>query len=226
MNVKNFDKIFSKLREESGLTQDEIAKKLGISKSTIGMWEIGKRLPSAELYEQIADFFNVDIDYLYGRSDIRQKMHYDNDGTAYVPVVLPPYPNIRPIAKQSLPVLGSVACGEPIFMNDQIEFYVDELEGIHADYILIAKGDSMINARIHDGDLVFIKKADDVDNGVIAVVAIGEEATLKRYYRYKEKELVILKAENPAYEDMIYQGSELADIRILGKAVAFQSDVR
>lgn len=85
MNVNIFSKIFAKLREETGLKQDEIAKKLGVSKSTVGMWEIGKRLPSPELYEEIADFFNVDIDYLYGRSDIRQKVHYDNDGIAYVP---------------------------------------------------------------------------------------------------------------------------------------------
>lgn len=82
----DFGSIFQKLRSESGLKQDEIAKKLGVSKSTIGMWETGKRLPSPELYEQVADYFNVDIDYLYGRSNIRQRVHYDKDGTAYVPV--------------------------------------------------------------------------------------------------------------------------------------------
>lgn len=92
MNVNDFCKIFSRLRIEYGLTQDEIAKKLGVSKSTIGMWEIGKRLPSPELYEAIADFFNVDMDYLYGRSDVRQKIHYDNDGTAYAPIDIPPNP--------------------------------------------------------------------------------------------------------------------------------------
>lgn len=88
MNVNIFSKVFLKLREEAGLKQDEIAKKLGVSKSTVGMWEIGKRLPSPELYEAIADCFNVDIDYLYGRTSIRQKVHYDNDGTAYVPATL------------------------------------------------------------------------------------------------------------------------------------------
>lgn len=81
----DFGGIFLKLRNELGLKQDEIAKKLGVSKSTIGMWETGKRLPSPELYEQVADFFNVDIDYLYGRSSVRQLVHYDKDGTAYVP---------------------------------------------------------------------------------------------------------------------------------------------
>lgn len=81
----DFSMIFQKLRSEAGLKQEEMAQKLGVSKSTIGMWETGKRLPSPELYEQVADYFNVDIDYLYGRSEIRQRVHYDQDGTAYVP---------------------------------------------------------------------------------------------------------------------------------------------
>lgn len=86
MNVNEFGKIFYKLRMESGLTQEDMARNLGVSKSTIGMWETNRRLPSPELYEQIADYFNVDIDYLYGRSSVRQRIHYDNDGTAYVPI--------------------------------------------------------------------------------------------------------------------------------------------
>lgn len=77
-----FKNIFIKLRTERQLTQELIAKSLGVSKSTIGMWETGKRLPSTELYEQIADFFNVDMDYLFGRSDVRQKIHFDKDGNA------------------------------------------------------------------------------------------------------------------------------------------------
>ncbi len=78
--MTDFAKIIKKLRKEQGKTQDEIAKDMRVSKSTIAMWETGKRLPSPELYEQIADYFNVDIDYLYGRSEIRQKIHYDPDG--------------------------------------------------------------------------------------------------------------------------------------------------
>ena len=80
MNVRDFEKIFHQLRKEHDLTQDEISKRLGVSKSSVAMWETGQRLPSPELYEQIADFFNVDIDYLYGRSSIRQKIRFDEDG--------------------------------------------------------------------------------------------------------------------------------------------------
>lgn len=80
MNVREFKNIFQQLRKERDLTQEEISKALGVSKSSVAMWETGQRLPSPELYEQIADFFNVDIDYLYGRSSIRQKVRYDEDG--------------------------------------------------------------------------------------------------------------------------------------------------
>lgn len=80
MNVREFKNIFYQLRKERDLTQEEISKALGVSKSSVAMWETGQRLPSPELYEQIADFFNVDIDYLYGRSSIRQKVRYDEDG--------------------------------------------------------------------------------------------------------------------------------------------------
>ena len=97
---------------------------------------------------------------------------------------------------------------------------------IDADFCLRAKGDSMIGARIYDGDIVFIMKQEMVDNGEIAAVIIEDEATLKRVNYYPEKDLLILKAENSQYEDLVYTGEQLNHIIILGKAVAFQSDIR
>jgi len=82
--MSEFKDIIKKLRIEKNLSQAELASELGTSNSTVAMWEIGRRYPSKELYEQIADFFNVDMDYLYGRTDIRQKIHFDNDGNAMV----------------------------------------------------------------------------------------------------------------------------------------------
>lgn len=82
--MPEFENIFLLLRSEKGFSQEEMAKKLNVSKATIGMWETGKRLPGPEKYEEIADYFNVDMDYLYGRSDIRKKIHYDELGTEYV----------------------------------------------------------------------------------------------------------------------------------------------
>ncbi len=134
--------------------------------------------------------------------------------------------NILPISTQKIPLLGSVACGQPIYAEEDKESYIVLGTNIKADFCLKAKGDSMIGARIHDGDLVFVRKQEMVDNGEIAVVLIGDEATLKRVYYYPESQKLMLQAENPSYAPFMYVGEELDQIRILGKAVAFQSDVR
>ena len=123
-------------------------------------------------------------------------------------------------------VLGDIACGKPIMANEEKELYVEAGANISADFCLRAKGDSMIGARIYDGDIVFIKKQEMVDNGEIAAVIIEDEATLKRVNYFPEKNLLILKAENSKYEDLVYTGEQLDHIIILGKAVAFQSDIR
>lgn len=202
-------KNIKKRRTDLHMTQSELAEKLGYAdKSMIAKIEAGKVDLQRSKIIAFAKALETTPAILMGWTDESSK--------------LPAYPNIHPVTKRTLPVLGEVACGEPRFMNEEIEFYADELEGIHADYVLIAHGDSMIGARIHDGDLVFVKKQEEVENGEIAVVAINDEATLKRVFYYRERGLMILKAENSAYEDMIYQGSELADVHVLGKAVAFQ----
>lgn len=206
MEVKD---ILKSRRQELNLTMKEVATSVGVNEGTISRWESG-------------DIANMKKDKIMALAKALQIspaviMGWDDGST-----ILPAYPNIHPVTKRTLPVLGEVACGEPRFMNEEIEFYADELEGIHADYVLVAHGDSMIGARIHDGDLVFVKKQEEVENGEIAVVAINDEATLKIVFYYRERGLMILKAENSAYEDMIYQGTELADVHVLGKAVAFQ----
>lgn len=136
--------------------------------------------------------------------------------------------NIYPIELKKFPLLGEVSCGIPKFANEDRDSYIMAGTEIKADFCLIAKGDSMINARINDGDIIFIRKQDTVENGEIAAVVVNNdnEALLKRFYYYSDKGLLILKPENPAYEDMIYSGEELNHIHVLGKAIAFQSDVK
>lgn len=134
--------------------------------------------------------------------------------------------NIFPIKTKQIPLLGEIACGQPIYAAEDRESYVMAGTDINADFCLVAKGDSMTGARILDGDIVFIRKQDMVDNGEIAAVVIGDEATLKRVNYYPEKNLLILKAENPLYPDQIYAEDQLDTVKVLGKAVAFQSDVR
>lgn len=133
--------------------------------------------------------------------------------------------NIYKLDRIKLPMLGKVACGEPIFADEDRESYIMVGTDIGADFCLQCQGDSMINARIHDGDIVFVKKTDIVENGEIAVVIIDDEATLKRFFYYREQNLVILKPENPKYQDIILTGEQLNQVRVIGRAVAFQSDV-
>lgn len=208
----NFSNIFKTLRIERGYTQEQLAKTLNISRSRIGMYETGAREPDFETLEMIADFFNVDLDYLLGRSTHTTK--------------LISFPNIHNIGRRSFPMLGSVACGKPLFADKEYDSYVMADADIDADYCLTASGDSMINARIFDGDIVFIKEMSSVDNGDIAVVVIDDDATLKRVYFYPETNTLQLLAENPAYAPLIYTGEQLDHIHIMGKAVFFQSLVK
>lgn len=137
---------------------------------------------------------------------------------------------IKPISKQKLPVLGNVACGEPIFADEHHESYIESDNDIDADFCLVAKGDSMINARIFDGDLLFVKSQSTVDNGDIAVVLIDDEATVKRVYIEHNSDntvsMLTLIPENPMYRPMRYMGHNLDTVRILGKVVAGQYRVR
>ena len=159
--------------------------------------------------KQLAKALNISIDYLI-----------DEEDTSYLPK------NIIPVKKIKVPVLGSIACGKPIFADEHLECYVDSINDTHSDFALWAKGDSMINARINDGDLVFVRQQEQVENGEIAVVLINDEATLKRVFYDEKKATLTLVAENPKYPPFIYQGEELENIRIIGKAVAFQSYIR
>lgn len=199
------------LRNRRNLTQEELAACLNISKSRIGMYETGKRKPDFETLELIADFFNTDMNFLIGG----EKKTY-----------LPNYENIIPLSTQKLPLLGEIACGEPIFANENKEIYIEVGSNINADFCLQAKGDSMIGARILDGDIVFIKQQSIVENGEIAAVVIEDEATLKRVYYYPEERTIRLLPENPKYKPIIYTGVTLEQIHILGKAVAFQSTIK
>lgn len=132
------------------------------------------------------------------------------------------YDNIIPMPKMNkIPLIGTIACGTPITAVENIECEVDIPEHINADFALRCKGDSMIDARINDGDIVYIRQQPIVDNGEIAVVLIENEATLKRFYR--EGNTVTLMPCNSKHKPFFYSGEQLNEIRILGKAVGFTS---
>lgn len=131
---------------------------------------------------------------------------------------------VKRIQTKKFPMLGEIACGEPITANREYETFVESNASLNADFCLTAKGDSMINARIFDGDVVFIKEQPTVNNGEIAAVLIDNDVTLKRVYLYPNR--MELRPENPTYPVLNYEGEQLDNVRILGKAVAFQSYIR
>lgn len=205
-------------REELGLSQDELGKRLGYkSRSSINKIELDQRNLTQSKIKAIADALDTTPAYIMGWNEPNKKLDAEK---------LKFFDNLFPIETKRFPLLGDIACGKPIVANEEKELYVEAGAGIQADFCLRARGDSMIGARIYDGDIVFIQQQDMVDDGEIAAVIIDDEATLKRVNYYPEKNLLILKAENSKYEDLIYTGEELNHIRILGKAVAFQSDIR
>ena len=199
----------SALMQEKGLNKMQLSKQSGIPYTTIdGLYKKGYEHVQLSTLEKLSAFFGVSIDYLC-RSDeeIEEQTRIAN--------------LFRPASRKRVPLVGRVACGEPILAEEHIEQYVDT-DDAQADLALMATGDSMIGARIYDGDTVFIHGQPEVENGEIAVVLIGDEATLKRVHYDEERKELSLYPENPSYKTMHFMGEELNRVRILGKVVAVQ----
>lgn len=197
------------LRESKGIEQKEIASVLSVSQPTVSDWETGRKMPSSKNTERLADFFGVTVDYLLGRDNLSDLFSI---------------PGIMPLPKmKKVPRLGTIACGKPILAVENIEEFDEVPEDIHCDFTLTCKGDSMIGARILDGDIVYIRQQPEVEDGEIAAVIIGDEVTLKRVRHAPNK--IVLWPENPKYEPFVYQNGDLENIRIIGKAVFFRSIV-
>lgn len=207
-----FKKRLKELRERNSYSMDKLievynAKFNGkMNKSTLSRYENGLQEPMYTVVVNLAKLFGVSVDYLSGAKESIFSIS-----------------GINHIETKKYPLEGEIACGEPIYANKEYEAYIEASADIDADFCLKAKGDSMINARIFDGDVVFIKSQPDVENGEIAAIRIGDEVTLKRVYKYSNR--IELRAENPLYSPLNYEGTELDQIQILGKAVIFQSNV-
>lgn len=201
-------------RKELGLSLEQIAQSCGVGKSIVAKWERG-------------DVKNIRRDNLAALADVlRVSPLVLMEREEFVPNSTPNVPGIIPLPKTyNIPLLGEIACGDPILAEQNIVDNVPVPEHIHgADFALTCKGDSMINARIFDGDIVYIRQQPEVENGEIAAVLIGNEATLKRVRRYENK--IVLYPENPNYEPLVYAGEEMAEVKIIGKAIAFISAIR
>ncbi len=207
-----------KRREELGMSQEELGRKLGYkSRSSINKIELDQRNLTQSKIAALAKALNTTPAYIMGWEDEFP------DQTSAINIK-----NILPLPQtKKVPLLGDIACGVPILAVENVAEYVDMDTDIHADFALRCNGDSMINARIFDGDIVYIRQMPEVENGEIAAVLIGTmdtEATLKRVYRTEDS--LRLCAENPSYKDIVFFKEEINSVRILGKAVAFLSAVR
>ena len=198
--------------ELRNMRASELSSLTGISRPALSAYLSGTYQPKQGNIYKMSEALRVDPAWLIG-------MEVPAEQKAERPEQIP---GLIPVPEMTkIPLVGSIACGLPILAEENICEYVDIPRSIRADFALECKGDSMINARIHDGDIVYIHIQPDVENGEIAAVRIGEEATLKRVYKYPDS--LSLNAENPAYPPLIYTGSELNEVSIIGKAVGFTS---
>lgn len=208
----NIGSRIKKKRLEKNVTLEELGKKADVNKATIQRYESGKitNIPSDRI-ERISEALNVSPAYLMGWEDENSDPILEN-----IPGI------ITPVKLKKIPILGTIACGNPILAEQNYDGYFMIDENLpYADFVLRAKGDSMIDANIHEGDLVFFRKQNDVDNGTIAAVLIDDEATLKRVS--KSKDMLILQPCNKNYEPIIYSEKDHKTIIILGQMVGVYS---
>ena len=196
-------------RKMRGMTQTELAEKIGMKFSAIHKYENGL----------VVNLKRETIAALANALEVSPAWLMCMDATPSLPSNIIPMPVMRKV-----PLVGSIACGTPILAEENLDGTVEAPDHVRADFALRCKGDSMINARIFDGDIVYIRQQESVEHGEIAAVLIGDEATLKRVYMYDD--CISLEAENPQYKPMVYRDEEMNNIRILGKAVAFTSVIR
>lgn len=232
MTNKEIGMRIKEVRKEKDLTLEDIAATIGVARSTIQRYETGKiekiKLP---VITAIADALGVNDAWLVGKSEkktISDADRFIKYAHAYNATHFPD--TIDPVSTTTYPLLGEVACGQPIVANEAHEVYTSSTR-VKADAVVKARGDSMTGARIFDGDVVFIRFQEEVENGQIAAVILEslvsdeDEIVLKRFYRYSNG-LIVLRSENSAYKDIEIMPEDHRRVRILGKAVAFQSDIR
>ena len=194
--MKVFSDNFKRLRKSKKMLQKDVAKALGVSSSIVSDWEKGIKMPRGATIQKIADFFGVPQNELF----IERGAQYSTLSEMIM-----------------LPVVGHISCGNGSFAYEDIEGYEPTPKdwassGEH--FYLRAKGDSMIGARIQDGDLLLIRRQEDVEDGEIAAVLIDDEAVLKRVYR--RDGTLILQSENPKYPPVVCRPGD-KNIKIIGK---------
>jgi len=198
------NRLLETMRDNNDTTYS-LAEYLHLSPSAISRYTTGDIAPKIPTVQAIADKYGIRPSWLMGIEGESK------------------YPQSEEKAKK-IPIVGTIAAGLPLLAQENIEGFEYVPENLDVDFCLKVKGDSMMNARILDGDLVFIRKQQEVENGEIAAVLIDGDATLKRFYQING--MVMLRSENPNYPEMIYTKKDMKEVSILGKAVRYISEVR
>jgi len=198
------NRLLESMRDNNDTTYS-LAEYLHLSPSAISRYTTGDMAPKIPTVQAIAGKYGIRPSWLMG-------IEGENK-----------YPETEEKAKR-IPIVGTIAAGLPLLTQENIEGFEYVPENLDVDFCLRVKEDSMMNARILDGDLVFIRKQQEVENGEIAAVLIDQDATLKRFYNING--MVILRSENPNYPEMIYTKKDMKEVSILGKAVRYISEVR
>ena len=199
-------------RKEIGFSAEKVAERLGGFPATIYRYEKGdiEKVPVDSLAE-LAKILQTTPAYLMG---------WEEQPTPKPTSPAPIPPGFIPMPKmKKVPLIGAIACGDPITALQNREGDVDVPENVRCDFALKCHGDSMVGAGIHDGDVVYIHIQPEVENGEIAAVRIGDEATLKRVY-YSGDTLTLMPA-NAAYAPLVYTGETLNEVKIEGRAVGW-----
>ena len=190
-----------------GIRATALSQATGLSKARISQYTHGVYSPNGDALCRLAEALSVSEAWLLGKTDLMESEE------TFLPN------GLESIRCRPFPVLGDIACGDPILALESIDDFISAPDDTNADFILIAKGDSMVGARIFDGDEVLIRQADMVNNGEIAAVIVDDEATLKRFYYEPQNARLVLQPENPKYRPMVYEGEDLNRVRIVGQAV-------
>lgn len=190
-----------KLREEKGLSQEEVAKIVGVSREAVTFWETGRTKPIRKLKE-LSALYNVSADYILGKSDL-------------------PLYNEVPVsaAINRYPIIGTVKCGPDGLAYEYLDGFFATSEEYSGDIRgFKCKGDSMKGEGINDGDIVLVRIQPDVENGELAVVVInGDEGTLKRIR--KDTNYITLEAANPDYPSRTFAGEKMNEVHIVGRVI-------
>ena len=201
-----------------GMKQIELATRSGISKYSISHYLKGDWEGKQDAVYELARALNVSEAWLMGYDVPAERSAPEVSVQLGKKPTIPP--GFMPLPKmKKVPLIGAIACGDPITAIQNREGDVNAPVDMRCDFALKCQGESMIGAGIHDGDVVYIRIQPEVENGEIAAVRIGDEATLKRVYLHSD--YIELRPENPAFESIIRRREEMNDVQIEGKAVGW-----